>query len=136
MDLIYKQAQENFTKMMKDLVDKPDFDVFIKSLSKEEFIDTFWGLMRVYSRYQKYISPSPTVRDVNDNIIKLAEVFFSKLETGEINTCDIIDLVKGDCSEERLVELDRKFYCVEKEYSSGESSSEEEEQEDDKEEGK
>lgn len=123
MDLLYQQAQENFPKILKELVERPDFDMFIKSQPKEEFAETFFGLMKVYCKYQEYIKPQEKIPEVDNNeVIKMTEKIFDGIGAGNIVAGDIISIIKGDCSEEKLIELGKKFASCFEESPSEEKS--------------
>lgn len=112
MDLLYQQAQENFPKILKELVEKPDFEAFIKAQSKEEFTDTFFGLMKVFVKYQEFTKPQEIPEVANDEIVKMTEKIFEKIGSGQIVPDDIIKVITGNSTEEELIELGKKFYDV------------------------
>ena len=128
MDFIYQQAQENFTVIMKELVEKPDFGAFVKAQSKEDFVDTFWGLMKVYSKYQEYLKPQEKIPHVDTaEVAKMVEKIFVKIGSGEVVPGDIMNVMSGNCSEEKMIELGKKLAGFFEEGESREVESEEEE---------
>ncbi len=119
MDLFQQQAQENIVAAFKELFNRPDFEAFVKSQSKEEFSDTFFALMKVYIKYNEYSNPENKInekilQESNNEIIKITEKIFEGIGSGVIAPQDFLKVIKGGSTEEELAELGKKFaFCFE-----------------------